>query len=48
MNNKQYHLNVLVPFEMKESLVRLAHEAGFVNLSEYIRHIVRGYLSIER
>ena len=48
MNNKQYHLNVLVPLEMKESLSKLAYEAGFVNLSEYVRHIVRNYLAGER
>lgn len=44
MNNKQYHLNVLLPPEMKEAIIELAQEMGFVNLSECVRHIVRDYL----
>lgn len=44
VNNKQYHLNVLLPPEMKEAIIELAQEMGFVNLSECVRHIVRDYL----
>ena len=44
MTEKQYHINVMCPQDMKNRLVQTTEERGFMNLSECIRGIIREYL----
>lgn len=44
MTEKQYHISVMCPQEMKESLSEVAKKRGFLNMSECIRGIIRDYL----
>lgn len=40
----KFHLNVLIPVELKEELAEFAYDHGFLNLSECIRYIFRMFL----